>query len=64
MMEVKRAVDEVKDSLTLKRILGCLLATGNFLNGKTVSNMIVCVRMFVCMYVCNMFVCLCTCMYA
>ena len=54
MMEVKRAVDEVKDSLTLKRILGCLLATGNFLNGKTVSNVVVCmlVHLSVCLYVC------------
>jgi len=47
MMEVKRAVDEVRDSLTLKRVLGCLLATGNFLNGKTVRDVYVSVHLCV-----------------
>lgn len=37
MMEVKKAVDDIKDSMTLKKVLSCLLATGNFLNGKVVS---------------------------
>ena len=37
-MEVKKAVDDIKDSMTLKKVLGCLLATGNFLNGKTVND--------------------------
>ena len=37
MMEVKKAVEDIRDSMTLKRVLSCLLATGNFLNGKTVS---------------------------
>lgn len=44
MMEVKKAVDDIKDSVTLKRILGCLLATGNFLNGKIVSDYLPCLH--------------------
>lgn len=36
-MEVKRAIEEVKSSKTLKQVLSTLLSIGNFLNGTKVA---------------------------
>lgn len=37
LMNVKLAIDDIRNSKTLKQVLGTLLAIGNFLNGKEVS---------------------------
>lgn len=37
LMEVKKAIDDVHESKTLKQVLGTLLSIGNFLNGTQVS---------------------------
>lgn len=36
LMDVKKAIEEVQNSKTLKRVLGTLLSIGNFLNGREV----------------------------
>ena len=36
LMEVKKAIDDVYHSTTLKQVLGTLLSIGNFLNGTEV----------------------------
>lgn len=36
-MDLKKAVDDIKNSSTFKQTVGCLLAIGNFLNGREVS---------------------------
>ena len=36
-MEVKRAIEDVYTSKTLKRVLSTLLSIGNFLNGTQVN---------------------------
>ena len=36
MMDVKKAIEDVRDSKTLRQVLGSLLAIGNFLNGREV----------------------------
>ena len=36
LMEVKRAIEDVRKSKTLKQVLGTLLSIGNFLNGTEV----------------------------
>ncbi len=35
-MEVKSAITDVLESVTLRRVLGSLLAIGNYLNGREV----------------------------
>ena len=37
LMEVKRAIEDVYNSKTLKQVLGTLLSIGNFLNGTQVT---------------------------
>lgn len=37
LMEVKRAIDDVQKSKTLRQVLSTLLSIGNFLNGTEVS---------------------------
>ena len=37
LMEMKRAIEDVRKSKTLKQVLGTLLSIGNFLNGTQVS---------------------------
>ena len=36
MMDVKKAIEDVRESKTLRQVLGSLLAIGNFLNGREV----------------------------
>ena len=36
-MDLKKAVDDIRGSPTLKKAIGSLLAIGNFLNGREVS---------------------------
>ena len=36
LMEVKKAIDEIYQSVTLKQVLGTLLSIGNFLNSTQV----------------------------
>ena len=36
-MDLKKAIDDIRDSPTLKKAIGSLLAIGNFLNGREVS---------------------------
>ena len=42
LMDVKNAIEDVMRSITLKRVLGTLLAIGNFLNGKEVLFLLYC----------------------
>jgi hypothetical protein len=40
LMDLKNAICDVQDSVTLRKVLGSLLAIGNFLNGKEVKQLI------------------------
>jgi hypothetical protein len=37
LMNIKKGIEDIKWSLTLKEVLGTLLAIGNFLNGSEVQ---------------------------
>lgn len=41
MKDVKNAIEDIRKSLTLKRVLGVLLAIGNFLNGSKVGSYLI-----------------------
>ena len=55
IMDVKNAIDDIKNSKTFKQVLGTLLAIGNFLNGNEVHSF-ACVCVCVVLYIRNWFV--------